>query len=132
MWLFWFARALVLITDWRAYGINPLFQPSIESFLRFLPEVADEVRSDHCLNICGEPSATGIQIEAFIRKVNLYSCVNELAQISPILKVPRASIYFMDHHATRFPASQGLDHLVKKRTPALRCGLLFFEPAING
>src|SRR5947209_14044608 len=121
-----FSCASIEITERSRHWIKALLEPSIETFLCFLPKITDVISCDHRLNISREPAAARTQIQRFVDKVNLGATVNEFAQFGPIFEVSGRAINLVHQHARGFSSLQQAQHFRENWPSAFGgCFLLF-------
>jgi hypothetical protein len=119
VWDFRLCRTLIQIANRGAPGIEPLFQPTVQTFFHFVTEIPAVVGRHDCLNVGREPACGGLQINAFSSEMDFHAGINKLPNIIPVLKVPRAPVNFVDHDAMRDAEPQKLQHLVESGTAFL-------------
>lgn len=117
----------IAITDRGRQWIDSLFQPAIETFPGFFPQVPNKIRRHDRLYVCRQTSAPRIHVEAFVCEMYLYSDVHEVGEVGPILQIARAPIDLVDYHALGDTPTEKPEHLQKDRTPTLRRSFALFE-----
>src|ERR1700722_4828358 len=80
--------------------IEPLLQATVKPLSSFFPQVTDIVGGDHGLNVPRQSAASCVEIQTFIRKVNLNPGVDQLTEIGPVLQISCAAINLVNNHAS--------------------------------
>ena len=81
---FWISFALIQIAKRRWPGIDSLFESAINTFFRFLAQIANEVGCNDGLNVGGKSPAARVEIQTFIGKMDFDSLVDEIAKFGPV------------------------------------------------
>ena len=120
-------RSIVQISNRRSQRIKSLLQASVDALLGFLAEVADEIRGDHCLDVGGEPATSRMKVERFVGKVHFDALIDQFAEVCPVSKIARASIYLVDDDTCRLSLAQEAQHCVPYGSAFFRCRLQLLE-----
>src|SRR5437868_5324829 len=123
------ALALVEVADRSAQGIDAFLESSVEPLPRFLAVVADEVCCYDRENVCRETAAAGVEIQGFVRQVDIEAGVDQLAQVGPVAQVACAAVDLVNYDAVSFALAERREHGAEGRPAARRCGDVVFVPA---
>lgn len=131
IWFLGSSRTTVAIPEWCPERVDPLLQPTIDSFLYLVFEVARVVRCDNGLDVGGQSTAAGSEIEILRGKAQIDTEINETRDIVPVPEVAGTTVDLMDYDPGNLPLSQEAQHTSEYRSATTRCALLFLEPTTD-
>ena len=124
-----FARAIVDVTERCRHRVQSLLEPPPKAFYGLFPQISYVVGGNHRLDVGGQASAAGVQVQRFVREVNFSAVVDEFTEVGPVAEVAGAAINLVDDHAARTASLELLDHLAEKRPATLGRRFQFLEPS---
>ncbi|HEY2445041.1 MAG TPA: hypothetical protein VGI20_04815 [Rhizomicrobium sp.] len=105
-----------------------MLEPAIEALPYFFAKVADVIGRYDGHDIGRQAAASRFQINPIMRELHIDSAVEQLAQMRPVPKVPRAPVDFVNDDALGLAPFHAGEHFGKYRAACFRGGLFFFEP----
>ena len=108
-------------------------QPTVNSLLGLLAQIADVVSGNHGLDVSSETSAARMQIKIIMGKANCDSAVYCVPNVSPIAQVPSSPVNLVHQEANpTFVSLQFLHYPLEDRTTTLGGRAAFLMPGGDG